>query len=102
MRSGSFTASERPHYGDSVAGSSTIGSYRDDSSVSDAEMSNYTDRDFSQGISRKTVQLSIELAIERRDWHAVSEMAAVMGKLSALASDADDSVSTVSHLALQE
>lgn len=90
MHTGSFTSSEPSHYGDSNAGSSSVSSYRDDSSVSDLEMSSQTDHDS----SRKTTQSSLELAIERGDWRAVGEAAAMMGGPSALLPDADDSVSS--------
>jgi len=88
---GSLTSGEPSHYGASNAGSSSISDYHDDSSVSDLEMSSHD-----QDSSRKTTQSSLELAIERGDWRAVGEAAAMMGGPSALVPDfpGDDSVSS--------
>lgn len=91
INSGSLTSGEPSHYGSSNAGSSSISDYHDDSSVSDLEMSSHD-----QDSSRKTTQSSLELAIERGDWRAVGEAAAMMGGPSALVPDfpGDDSVSS--------
>jgi len=74
--SSSMTSSEPSYYGSSTNNSSSASSYTEsaNSSVSDLDMdsSKYSS-------SRGTTRSSLELAIEKGDWRAVGEAAAMMG-----------------------
>jgi len=88
---GSASSSSLSHYGGSASNSS-VSDYQDDSystggedsssltdsSVSDLGSSLMTSEESRSG-SRKTTQSSLELAIEKGDWRAVGEAAAMMG-----------------------
>ena len=87
-RGGSISsASEPSHYGSSASGS---GASSRDASLGDSNIE-------SSVRSKKANQSSLELAIERGDWRAVGEAAAILGSGFIAPDESGDSVSSTSE-----